>query len=475
MSDTKPLAVGVVVKQRYRVTRLIAGGGMAWVYAVREDLPDGSYRTWAMKELRPTTNDPQALEESRLLFEQEANLLVRLRHTYLPTVSAFFQENGRAYLVMEYVRGESLERRLERANAPILEAQVLDWAIQISEVLHYLHTQPQPIIFRDMKPSNVMVTPDARIKLIDFGIARTYKQGQSHDTYAMGSENYASPEQWGDAQTDPRADVYGLGATMYHLLTNVPPLPPFVPGERVPVQQYNPAVSHATAQVIERAMATDRDDRYASARHMQTALMACLPRRDRRDVEDALTQARQPAPAAAQAPKTATPNPPKPAEPFRAQPAPARARQAQPSAQTQEPTRTRRCATCGGVNRLGARYCRSCGQPLVTVPPPVLRLQAPADSAWEYPLRNGEHRIGRPGGAQPVDLNLDFYDPEGYISRNHAIITVEGRRCTLRDLGSVNGTYLNEQQLAPHHAQPLKPGDTLRLGRVVLRFQNQGG
>jgi hypothetical protein len=475
MSDTKPLAVGVVVKQRYRVTRLIAGGGMAWVYAVREDLPDGSYRTWAMKELRPTTNDPQALEESRLLFEQEANLLVRLRHTYLPTVSAFFQENGRAYLVMEYVRGESLEHRLERANAPILEAQVLDWAIQISEVLHYLHTQPQPIIFRDMKPSNVMVTPDARIKLIDFGIARTYKQGQSHDTYAMGSENYASPEQWGDAQTDPRADVYGLGATMYHLLTNVPPLPPFVPGERVPVQQYNPAVSHATAQVIERAMATNRDDRYASARHMQTALMACLPRRDRRDVEDALTQARQPAPAAAQAPKTATPNPPKPAEPFRAQPAPARARQAQPSAQTQEPTRTRRCATCGGVNRLGARYCRSCGQPLVTVPPPGLRLQAPADSSWEYPLRNGEHRIGRPGGAQPVDLNLDFYDPEGYISRNHAIITVEGRRCTLRDLGSVNGTYLNEQQLAPHHAQPLKPGDTLRLGRVVLRFQNQGG
>lgn len=475
MSDTKLLAVGVVVKQRYRVTRLIAGGGMAWVYAVREDLPDGSYRTWAMKELRPTTNDPQALEESRLLFEQEANLLVRLRHTYLPTVSAFFQENGRAYLVMEYVRGESLERRLERANAPILEAQVLDWAIQISEVLHYLHTQPQPIIFRDMKPSNVMVTPDARIKLIDFGIARTYKQGQSHDTYAMGSENYASPEQWGDAQTDPRADVYGLGATMYHLLTNVPPLPPFVPGERVPLQQYNPAVSHATAQVIERAMATNRDDRYASARHMQTALMACLPRRDRRDVEDALTQARQPAPAAAQAPKTATPNPPKPAEPSRAQPAPARARQAQPAAQPKEPPRTRRCATCGGVNRLGARYCHSCGQPLVTVPPPVLRLQAPADSAWEYPLRNGEHRIGRPGGAQPVDLNLDFYDPEGYISRNHAIITVEGRRCTLRDLGSVNGTYLNEQQLAPHHAQPLKPGDTIRLGRVVLRFQNQGG
>ncbi|MGC9359390.1 MAG: protein kinase domain-containing protein [Anaerolineae bacterium] len=451
-ADTKPLPAGTIVKGRYRVTRLIAGGGMAWVYAVREDLPDGAYRTWAMKELRPTATDPQALEEARTLFEQEANLLVRLRHTYLPTVSAFFQENGRAYLVMEYVRGESLERRLERANAPILENQVLDWAIQITEVLHYLHTQPRPIIFRDMKPSNVMVTSDGRIKLIDFGIARVFKQGQSHDTYAMGSENYASPEQWGDAQTDPRADIYGLGATMYHLLTNVPPLPPFVPGERVPVQRYNPAISHDTAQVIERAMAHDREDRYASARHMQTALMACLPRRDRRDMEDALTQARHPAPVSHSGRSTAT------VLTARAQ-----------------PTRTRRCAACGAVNRLGARYCRVCGQALVTVPPPVLRLIEPSDSAWEYPLRPGDHRIGRPGGAQAVNLDLDFYDPKGYISRNHALITVEGRRCTIRDLDSTNGTFVNNERLQPRSARLLRAGDIIRMGRVVLRFQGQGG
>jgi tRNA A-37 threonylcarbamoyl transferase component Bud32 len=460
-ADTKPLPAGTVVKGRYRITRLIAGGGMAWVYAIREDLPDGTYRTWAMKELRPTATDPQALEEARTLFEQEANLLVRLRHTYLPTVSAFFQENGRAYLVMEYVRGESLERRLERANAPILENQVLDWAIQIAEVLHYLHTQPKPIIFRDMKPSNVMVTPDGRIKLIDFGIARVFKQGQSHDTYAMGSENYASPEQWGDAQTDARADIYGLGATMYHLLANVPPLPPFVPGERVPLQRYNPAVSHDAAQVVERAMAQNREERYASARHMQTALMACLPRRDRRDVEDALTQARQPAPQGA---RTAV-------QPTPAQPVHARAQEAQESPQP----RTRRCAACGAVNRLAARYCSVCGQPLVTVPPPVLRLMEPADSRWEYPLRPGDHRIGRPGGARAVDLDLDFYDPEGYISRNHALITVEGRRCSLRDLDSTNGTYVNNERLEPRSAQLLRAGDIIRLGRVVLRFQGQGG
>jgi len=427
MVDTKPLPVGTIVKGRYRVTRLIAGGGMAWVYAVREDLPDGTYRTWAMKELRPTATDPQALEESRALFEQEANLLVRLRHIYLPTVSAFFQENGRAYLVMEYVRGESLERRLERANAPILENQVLDWAIQITEVLHYLHSQPHPIIFRDMKPSNVMVTPDGRIKLIDFGIARVFKQGQSHDTYAMGSENYASPEQWGDAQTDARADIYGLGATMYHLLTNVPPLPPFVPGERVPVQRYNPAVSHDTAQVVDRAMAHDRDDRYASARHMQTALMACLPRHDRRDMEDTLIQARHPAPAGAQ---------------MAVQPVRARAQGVQPKA----PPRTRRCAACGAVNRLGARYCRACGQALVTVPPPVLRLQEPTDSHWEYPLRPGDHRIGRPGGITALDAPAA---PKPWISILTSMIPRGTSHVTTRSLPSRDAVALSGISTAP--------------------------
>ena len=228
-------------------------------------------------------------------------------HPNLPRVAAYFEEQGRVYLVMEFVQGESLEKRLEQANAPLLEGQVVDWAIQVCEVLAYLHEQPTPIIFRDMKPSNVMVTPQDRIKLIDFGIARTYKVGKRKDTVTMGSENYAAPEQWGKSQTDARADIYGLGATMYHLLTNVPPLPAFVPTPRVPIQQYNPAVTAATVAVVEKAMAENRDKRFASAREMQSALLDCLSRPERRRVEAVLQQVR--APSAPTYPAQAAPAP----------------------------------------------------------------------------------------------------------------------------------------------------------------------
>jgi serine/threonine-protein kinase len=269
--------LGTNLKGRYHVTRLVAGGGMAWVYEVEEHRADGSRVVWAMKELRVDADDTHTLAESRAMFAQEANILVALDHPNLPQVSAFFDEQGRSYLIMEFIHGESLEKRLERANAPLLESQVLDWAVQVCDVLSYLHGQPQPVIFRDLKPSNVMVTLEGRVKLIDFGIARTFKSGKSRDTVTMGSENYAAPEQWGQAQTDARADIYGLGATMYHLLTNVPPLPAFVPTPRVPVAQYNAAVSDATVALIERAMSTDRTGRYPTAAAMRAACSTACP------------------------------------------------------------------------------------------------------------------------------------------------------------------------------------------------------
>jgi len=240
--QTTPLPNGTLLKERYRISSLVAGGGMAWVYKVVDERAPGR-TTWAMKELRADADDTHSLAEARKLFRQEAEILVRLRHHNLPRVIAFFEHNGRSYLVMEFIHGESLQRRLETANAPLLQGQVIDWAVQICDVLTYLHNRPLPVIFRDMKPSNVMVTLQGQIKLIDFGIARTYKAGKRRDTITMGSENYAAPEQWGKAQTDARADIYGLGATMYHLLTAVPPLPAFVPGQRVEIAKYNPGVS----------------------------------------------------------------------------------------------------------------------------------------------------------------------------------------------------------------------------------------
>jgi len=481
--ETKPLAAGTVLKGRYRITRLVAGGGMAWVYEVEELRPDGTKQVWALKELRADAEDTHTLQEGRQLFEQEANILVHLSHPNLPRVSAFFDETGRSYLVMEFIRGESLERRLEHANAPLLEGQVLDWAIQICEVLSYLHTRPQPVIFRDMKPSNVMVTPEGRIKLIDFGIARTYKVGKRQDTITMGSENYAAPEQWGKAQTDQRADIYGLGATMYHLLTNVPPLPAFVPTPRLPVQQYNPAVTDRTAAVIDRAMAEDREKRYASAQEMRAALLECLSRPDRQRIEARLRQAQV---AASSRPATLPGQQPasRPAAQPLARPVQRNvpgaglasepvdvARPAQATPRTAAQPYSKPCPKCASLNQPAARFCRHCGYAYVAPLPPVLAVVMPPGARWEYPLRGGSALIGRQGGQVPVDLDIGFYDPEGYISRNHARITVAQRRYQITDLGSSNGTFVNEQRLTPNVPRLLSGGDQIRLGRVVLAFR----
>jgi len=467
--EAQPLSVGTILKNRYRITRLVAGGGMAWVYEVVEDLADGRRRVWAMKELRADGSDPQAVQEGRQLFEQEANILVTLNHPNLPKVAAFFEDAGKVFLVMDFVQGESLAKRLEHAGAPILESIVLDWSVQICEVLEYLHTRQPPVIFRDMKPSNVMVTPSGRIMLIDFGIARTYKLGKRKDTITMGSENYAAPEQWGKAQSDARADIYALGATMYHLLTNVAPLPHFVPTPRVPVRQYNPAVTERLAAIIDKAMSADREQRYQSAREMQLALLDIVPRSESRRLEGLLKTA-EPAQVipevAAQQHRKSNPA---------VQPTPQRQEAALDKGPlihaAQVESYVKPCSRCATLNRPSARFCRRCALPFVPPLPAVLKVVMPPQAHWEFPLNEGEALIGRRGGALPVQLDLDYYYPEGFVSRNHAKITSIQRRYTLCDLGSANGTFLNEERLTPHQPRMLAHNDRIRLGRIVLLFQ----
>ncbi len=476
--ESKPLAVGTTLKERYRITRLVAGGGMAWVYEVEEVRASGPRQIWAMKELRADADDAHTREEGRKLFEQEANLLVRLGHPNLPRVAAYFEEQGRVYLVMEFIHGESLEKRLEQANAPLLEGQVVEWAVQICEVLAYLHEQPTPIIFRDMKPSNVMVTPQGRIKLIDFGIARTYKVGKRKDTVTMGSENYAAPEQWGKSQTDARADIYGLGATMYHLLTNVPPLPAFVPTPRLPMQQYNPAVTAAAVALVEKAMAENRNKRFSSAREMQSALLDCLPRHDRRRVEAILQQVRTPSASVYQVPVSPSSPASQPAAlPTTTAwvpqaPSPTSPVAQQPHVIPEQPGQNlgKACPRCNTVNRTDARFCRRCAFVFVPPLPPVLAVVQPTKARWEYPLQKGSVLIGRPGGQEPVDFDVTFYDPDGYVSRNHARVAEDQRRYYVVDLDSSNGTRVNGQRLAPQTPRWLRNGDEIGLGQVVLKF-----
>ncbi len=453
MGESAPLAVGTLLKGRYEIVRRIAGGGMAWVYEAREHMP-GQVHTWAIKELR-ADGSAVSQAEARRLFEQEANILVRLKHPNLPEVSAFFEERGRWYLVMEFVPGVSLARRLEEANAPLLPGDVLEWAIQICDVLHYLHSQPQPVIFRDLKPSNVMVTPAGWVKLIDFGIARTFKQGQDRDTFTMGSENYAAPEQWGKAQTDARADLYALGATMYHLLTNVAPLPAYVPTPQVPLRAHNPAVPLALAAVVERAMQPDREKRFQSAAEMGAALWGCLNGWERRQLRARLAALRQ-------------------REGHLGEPTPHEAPHAGQSA-LGATLRGERCPSCGAQNRPAARYCRACGAPLGAAPSAHLALIEPALAPLDVPLGEGVLLLGRRGGARPVHLDLSPYDPQGYVSRNHAAVASRRGTHHLIDLGSTNGSFVNDQRLAPHIPRRLQDGDRIRLGRVVLEFREKGG
>src|SRR5438093_5409915 len=226
--------------------------------------------------MRPPPDAPASeVEENRKLFLQEAELLKSLSNPNLPVVADFFEYQGKPILVMEFVPGQPLEQRLHEANAPLLEQQVLSYGIQVARVLHYLHTRQPPIIYRDLKPSNIMLTPEGVLKLIDFGVARTYKARKSKDTVAMGSAGYAPPEQYGKGQTDARSDVYALGATLLHLLTNMPPIPLQTPSA-ASIRKLNPSVDSQTERVIMKAMALDPGLRYRNAAEFEQALMRRL-------------------------------------------------------------------------------------------------------------------------------------------------------------------------------------------------------
>lgn len=449
----EPLAPGAILRERYEILRLIKGGGMSWVYQAREHRRDATHRLWALKELRMDPDDRHSLPEARQMFEQEAHLLVQLSHPNLPCVAAYFTEGERAYLVIEFIHGESLQARLGQARAPLLEGQVTLWAIQLCDVLDYIHTRQPPIIFRDIKPGNIMVTPGGQIKLIDFGIARTYKVGKQRDTITMGSENYAAPEQWGLGQTDPRSDVYSLGATLYHLLTDEPPLPSYVPGERVPIAQRNPSVSERLCQIVERAMAPDRGDRFHSAAEMRVALLRCLPPWERLRL-----QARAADRGVVQ-----------PTGPEGASPAQGWVTDATALQQGLASFPARYCRVCGIPSRQNARFCRLCGARMHTDPAAAL-VALGANHSSPVRLDGQPLVIGRASSSHTVDMDLNALDPDAFVSRRHAQITYAEGRYWVSDLGSSNGTFLNGHRLEPNRPVALSHGDRLRLGRVELAF-----
>ncbi len=257
------------LRGRYRIDTQVGKGGFGAVYRATDLLL--ANRVVAIKEMSQQQHlSPRELQEATSAFQQEALLLARLMHPNLPRIYDHFCENGRWYLVMDFIEGETLEERLSRMpNGQLPLAEVLRLGIQLCNVLGYLHSRQPPIIFRDLKPANIMLTGDGHLYLIDFGIARLFKPGQSKDTTALGSAGYAAPEQYGKAQSTPQTDIYALGATLHQLVTGQDPsLSPFT---FTPFPQQD-AVHRRLEELVMRMVQTEVSRRPASVQEVKSEL-----------------------------------------------------------------------------------------------------------------------------------------------------------------------------------------------------------
>lgn len=248
-------------------------GGMGSVYRARDLHFPNVVKLVAVKEMVNLAPDPQVRRQVIDNFEREANILATLTHPSIPSVFDYFSSKDRSYLVLEYINGKDLEALVRDTEGFLPTVMVVGWAIELCDVLHFLHThEPDQIIFRDMKPSNVMLDTRGHIMLVDFGIAKQFQVGEKGTM--IGTEGYSPPEQYRGEATH-LADIYALGATLHHLLTKRDPRlePPFSFSDR-PIRDSNPDVYEEIEMVVNRAVSYETKDRFATALEMKEALMA---------------------------------------------------------------------------------------------------------------------------------------------------------------------------------------------------------
>lgn len=261
------LRIGDLVDGKYRIIAQTGKGGMSTVWLA---LNEAVNKQWAIKEVKkssPSTSD-QIIKQNLVT---EAGILRHLKHPHLPSIVDIFNEDDTFLIVMDYIEGRTLSDILkEQGRQP--QADVVDWALQICSVFKYLHGLNPPIIYRDMKPGNVMLKPDGNIMVIDFGTAREYKHESGEDTIHLGTKGYAAPEQFQDnhQQTDPRTDIYNLGATMYHLVTGKNPSKP--PFKFLPIRQVDRTLSSGLESIILKCVAPDPNERYQTVDDLEFAL-----------------------------------------------------------------------------------------------------------------------------------------------------------------------------------------------------------
>jgi serine/threonine-protein kinase len=283
-----PLKVGTILRSRYKIIEMVGEGGMGAVYRAEDLRLEG--RQCAVKEIalemEPTESARTQAQEQ---FYREASTLARLDHPNLPKVSDYFTEGQREFLVMDFIPGRDLKalmdeaRRQERA---LSEKQVLSWAAQLCDALGYLHSQNPPVLHRDIKPANIKLTPSGTIKLVDFGLVKLMVPDDATTitiVQGRGTVQYTPLEQYGGdtGHTDARSDIYSLGATLYHLLTNQPPLDAkqrfLRPRSLVPPRRLNPRLSLRTERAVLHALGMHPEQRPADIAQLRAELLGSAP------------------------------------------------------------------------------------------------------------------------------------------------------------------------------------------------------
>lgn len=259
------LKVGDLIDGKYKILNEIGRGGMSTVYLA---INEKANKPWAVKEVRKNGISNRELVKQSLMVE--INLLKKLKHKGLPSIVDIIDQQDNYLIVMDYIEGITLENIMQEEGVQPQE-KVVDWAIQLCDVLQYLHTRKPAIIYRDMKPSNIMLSSDGSVVLIDFGTAREFKERHVEDTTCLGTQGYAAPEQFGGmGQTDERTDIYSLGATMYRLVTGHNPSEP--PYEMYPITHWNPRLSTGLEGIIAKCTSKDPKSRYQSVQEVRYAL-----------------------------------------------------------------------------------------------------------------------------------------------------------------------------------------------------------
>ena len=454
----KPLSEGALLNSRYEIVRKIGGGGMGAVYLATDRNLGGVER--AVKEMVQSSIEEEQQKKAIDDFRRESTILSSLDHPAIPTIYDYFYDEGecRFYLVMKYISGGDLAGRLRSsAGGRIDEMTVTEWAVQIADVLSYLHGLPTTIVYRDLKPSNIMLDgKTGRVMLIDFGIARSINQAaQEKGVTAVGTMGYAPPELF-SGQVEPRSDIYSLGSTMFHLLTGADPqnnpLLIFDFQKNPRPRQINPQLSDQMERILMRSVEYNADSRFASAEEMKLVLTDHLANLRAGKLTFGVTEVPMSVSLANQSVF---------------------------------------CGFCGQRIVATDLFCAFCGskQPIAqqgvhseiySRGSGTAKLMIEGTSELDTPvfsLEKIENLVGRRDPQSNIfpEVDLSKYDPQTKISRRHARIWREGERFLVEDLGSSNGTILmagltDVIRLQPRQPHVIDNGDRLRLGDTTLHF-----